>query len=907
MTKWVHRYIEENSRRWEKERLERKEQEEKKLRDWEKKSRFEKIKLLREKLKEKMSGTSGTPPNKDSETPTGTWSRWRSPSTLTQGSGSHCHPPNLDLTDHDPDLANDLEHGPAHGREHLCRQELDEKLLQELFSEDMIPLERPEPDKIGADNHVPALVSHETTVHMFTDPGEKDTGLNDDKPPGSNPDHHPDNSEHPPLGHMEVDSHDPTLYTDLTDPAEHLLRGPNITDPVENTGLYGPDNHVSELQDDRDPDSGPALYHQGTLEHDPAELLVSTHPDHEQTGVEDHVDTGPDNHYSELHVDKDPVLEPALYHLGTLDHERQDDRDPDSGLALDSTHPDHEQTGVEDHVDTGPDNHYSELHVDKDPALEPVLYHLGTLDHVRREVENEKEPVPDLDHDLIYNTDKSEKLPVTRKEKLEVTIQHIGIECTSEKGEYPECSNPTPKPKDTPEKLRGGVQGGRGAYDETLKGSSAPHNEGPLTPNLHTGINDPFTEMMQDMDQYWIKDICDLCALQFCVCALTKLEMKIKILEDAPDTVIEDNPAENEDTGTGWYPLEGDQETENSNFNSNFERFPAPQSPDHQPYTVGGDQDTKGANYHPQHPDYHPGTEGDVQGEGESGIYGGQLDHKHEHVSGHVVAQEPGRTLGHDSGAIRKLPGKTRISDYYDRKTTEQNKTRLDKPYTEDVQETRRLTPETPRSNRTPQGKLTGSRMKKKKEDRKQKTSLINWMRKKPLEQKEEEELDRNIHRDRNPHDRNMNVDRHENFGITLKKVDLPPKVTIPTEGNMTGTRPKRRQSVLEMINCYNNLNSYNTGSSGANQGGQVDARVGGGHDLPSRNHERLRDDGRSKVAAPPLLRCLTGPVATNKSNLISAVDSVLTNEEMRFSNPVTGIVCPQDSVSIVDSPEEIS
>ena len=73
------------------------------------------------------------------------------------------------------------------------------------------------------------------------------------------------------------------------------------------------------------------------------------------------------------------------------------------------------------------------------------------------------------------------------------------------------------------------------------------------------------------------------------------------------------------------------------------------------------------------------------------------------------------------------------------------------------------------------------------------------------------------------------------------------------------------------------------------------------------KDSERLRDVGRSEVTAPQLLRDLTGPVATNKPNSISAVDSVLTNEEMRFSKAVRGIVRPQDSVSIVDSPEEKS
>ena len=411
--------------------------------------------------------------------------------------------------------------------------------------------------------------------------------------------------------------------------------------------------------------------------------------------------------------------------------------------------------------------------------------------------------------------------------------------------------------------------------------------------------------MMQDMDQYWTKDICNLCFLQFCVCALTKLELKMKILENIPDPIIDRKPAEDEDTA--------DQDTDN------IEKLLTPQSPDHQPCTVGGDQDTKGAQSYPQHPDHHPGIVGGEQGEVGSGqedknqllllqtirVSGQQLDHKHEHVGEHVAAEEPGRALGHDTGAIRKLPGKRKLADYFDMNTPEQKPTRPDNPNTEDVLESRRQTPKTPRSTTTPKGKISGTKMKKKKEDRKLKTTLMNWMQKTTLEKKEEAELDRKIHRDRKPNDLKMNIDRH--FGITLKKVVLPTKVTIPTDASLTGTRPKCRQSVSDMINCYNNLNSYNTGSSGANRGGQVDGHERGGHDLPGRNHERLRDVGRSEVTAPQLLRDLTGPVATNKPNSISAVDSVLTNEEMRFSKAVRGIVRPQDSVSIVDSPEEKS
>ena len=105
--------------------------------------------------------------------------------------------------------------------------------------------------------------------------------------------------------------------------------------------------------------------------------------------------------------------------------------------------------------------------------------------------------------------------------------------------------------------------------------------------------------------------------------------------------------------------------------------------------------------------------------------------------------------------------------------------------------------------------------------------------------------------------------------------------MTIPPGTNLTGARPKPRLSVSEMINCYNILTSYNTGSLGANPGGQVEGRARGGHDLPSRCNERLRDDDRSEVTAPQLLQ-ETGTVAATKFQTFSAVDSVLTNEKKR-------------------------
>ena len=52
MLRWITTYLEKNIERWEKEREERKGENEKKIADWEKKSRFEKIRKIRENQNE---------------------------------------------------------------------------------------------------------------------------------------------------------------------------------------------------------------------------------------------------------------------------------------------------------------------------------------------------------------------------------------------------------------------------------------------------------------------------------------------------------------------------------------------------------------------------------------------------------------------------------------------------------------------------------------------------------------------------------------------------------------------------------------------------------------------------------------------------------------------------------------
>ena len=58
LMRWITTFIDENSERWDKERAERLEKERQELNDWEKKNRFEKIRMLKQKLKDKKQKES---------------------------------------------------------------------------------------------------------------------------------------------------------------------------------------------------------------------------------------------------------------------------------------------------------------------------------------------------------------------------------------------------------------------------------------------------------------------------------------------------------------------------------------------------------------------------------------------------------------------------------------------------------------------------------------------------------------------------------------------------------------------------------------------------------------------------------------------------------------------------------
>ena len=55
MTQWIHKHIEENNKKWEKEKWERKERAEQRLKAWERSAIFEKIRILLGKRKNKLS------------------------------------------------------------------------------------------------------------------------------------------------------------------------------------------------------------------------------------------------------------------------------------------------------------------------------------------------------------------------------------------------------------------------------------------------------------------------------------------------------------------------------------------------------------------------------------------------------------------------------------------------------------------------------------------------------------------------------------------------------------------------------------------------------------------------------------------------------------------------------------
>ena len=97
--------------------------------------------------------------------------------------------------------------------------------------------------------------------------------------------------------------------------------------------------------------------------------------------------------------------------------------------------------------------------------------------------------------------------------------------------ESPGWSNTLPTPEVTSEKLGGGDQGGRGAYQEIRKESIAHHNAGLLSEredqeDLEEGEEgNEYPDIGQDC-----RSFCDLCAEYPCLCDLLKLEMKLSYL-----------------------------------------------------------------------------------------------------------------------------------------------------------------------------------------------------------------------------------------------------------------------------------------------------------------------------------------------------------------------------------------
>ena len=83
MTRWLHSYIEENSSNWEKEKIRRIEERKERIEAWERNSRFEKIKVLKEKLKNKRktedteADLTGKEFIDETEKLEETWIKWR--------------------------------------------------------------------------------------------------------------------------------------------------------------------------------------------------------------------------------------------------------------------------------------------------------------------------------------------------------------------------------------------------------------------------------------------------------------------------------------------------------------------------------------------------------------------------------------------------------------------------------------------------------------------------------------------------------------------------------------------------------------------------------------------------------------------------------------------------------------
>ena len=85
MTKWIHKPISENSKKWEDEKLRRVEERRILIEEWEKTSRLEKIKKIKEKLKLKKDKEDNKDPEREEDDDLidiatnmeGTWMNWR--------------------------------------------------------------------------------------------------------------------------------------------------------------------------------------------------------------------------------------------------------------------------------------------------------------------------------------------------------------------------------------------------------------------------------------------------------------------------------------------------------------------------------------------------------------------------------------------------------------------------------------------------------------------------------------------------------------------------------------------------------------------------------------------------------------------------------------------------------------
>ena len=93
--RWITEYIDENNERWDRERTDRKETEEKRIAEWEKKNRFEKIRELKRKLREKK--TTEMPENREQNAEKAeNWTVWRSEKSVNKDrptTQNHASPP----------------------------------------------------------------------------------------------------------------------------------------------------------------------------------------------------------------------------------------------------------------------------------------------------------------------------------------------------------------------------------------------------------------------------------------------------------------------------------------------------------------------------------------------------------------------------------------------------------------------------------------------------------------------------------------------------------------------------------------------------------------------------------------------------------------------------------------------